>query len=343
MSRRSGCRRYGAASPGPALLEVRSVERVAVGRGISTMNPVAMIETKLLLDWKANIAEAPVWDTVRGTFWCVDNVVGTVIEICLDGRVRQSIQRHQPVAAVLPRQSGGLLLAEGNAFTLIDSNGTEHLFATLDVDPATTRINEAKCDPQGRIWAGTVVSSLSIGSASLYRVDVDGRVDRVLDGLTIGNGMGWSPDGAIMYLADSPTGRIDAFDFDGANGELRHRRTVIRFGAGEGWPDGICVDAEGAIWVAIPMKSEVRRYSPSGELIACMRVDAPFVTSCAFGGEDHSILMATTASVQLPPQMLAAIGISDEAADAPVRAEYAGGLFVGQPGVRGLPDSPFSG
>ncbi|GLS99438.1 hypothetical protein GCM10007897_08170 [Sphingobium jiangsuense] len=308
-----------------------------------TMTLFATHETELLLDWKAAIAEAPIWDAARGSFWCVDNVVGDVIEIGVDGKVRQTIRRDRPVAAVLPRRAGGLLLAEGLAFTLLDADGGERVLATLDANPATTRINEAKCDPQGRVWAGTVAAALPVGGAALYRVDAAGRVDRMVDGLTIGNGMGWSPDGGIFYLADSPTARIDAFDFDDATGALGGRRTVVHFDVGEGWPDGLCVDAEGAIWVAVPLTSEVRRYSPEGGLLARMRIDAPFATSCAFGGEDHSALLVTSGSVPLPPQMIAAIGFPPPMAEAAVRAERAGGLFLGRPGVRGMPSAPFPG
>jgi sugar lactone lactonase YvrE len=297
---------------------------------------VPTVEAPLVHDWKAAIAEAPVWDERGQVFWCLDNVSGEIIELGDDWSVRRTIRRGRPTAAALPRVDGGLLLAEGCAFTLLDPDGGERLLAAIDADPSSVRINEATCDPQGRVWAGTVDAALSIGGGALHRVDGDGRCVRVLEGLTIGNGMGWSPDGGTFYLVDSPTGRVDAFDFDGAAGTLANRRTVLNFAVGEGWADGLCVDAEGCLWVAIPLTSEVRRYSPGGALLLRVRVTAPFVTSCAFGGADHATLLITTGAVALPRQMVAAIGFDPDAAQDAATAPGAGGLFALKPGAKGL-------
>ncbi|WP_347271438.1 SMP-30/gluconolactonase/LRE family protein [Rhizorhabdus histidinilytica] len=298
--------------------------------------PVPAVDAPLVHDWKAAIAEAPVWDERGQVFWCLDNVSGEIIALESDWSVRWTIRRGRPTAAALPRRSGGLLLAEGCAFTLFDADGGERPLTTIDADPSSVRINEAACDPQGRVWAGTVDAALSLGGGALYRLDGDGRCARVLEGLTIGNGMGWSPDGAIFYLVDSPTGRVDAFDFDGAAGTLANRRTVLNFAVGEGWADGLCVDAEGCLWVAIPLTSEVRRYSPGGALLLRVRVAAPFVTSCAFGGADHATLLITTGAVALPRQMVAAIGFDPDAAEGTATAPGAGGLFALRPGATGL-------
>jgi sugar lactone lactonase YvrE len=128
---------------------------------------------------------------------------------------------------------------------------------------------------------------------------------KILDGLTISNGIGWSPDGRVMYLADSGAGCIDAFDFDGASGDIARRRTVVRLTGGGAAPDGLTVDAHGEIWVAIWDGAAVRRYSAQGDLLATvpMPVDRP--TSCAFGGRGLATLFITTARVGLEPDALA--------------------------------------
>lgn len=304
--------------------------------------PNTQIEARLVLDWKAQIAEAPVWDEASGRFWCVDNVVGRVIALSDDWTIATTIERNRAVAAALPVRSGGLILAEGCDFTLLDDDGNTRPFARIDADPSQIRINEAKCDPQGRIWAGTVSSTVSVGAGALYRLDPDGACRCMVQGLTIGNGMAWSPDGSTMYLVDSPTGRIDAFDFDAAAGALSNRRTIVSFPYGRGWADGMSVDREGGLWVAVPLAGEVRHYDPQGRLVGEIRVPARFVSSCAFGGPDCATMLITSASIELPPALVAAVGFDPATeTDRSVSDRWAGGLFIAHPGTRGLAGAPF--
>ena len=170
----------------------------------------------------------------------------------------------------------------------------------------------------------------AVGAASMYRLDPDGSVRRMLPGLVISNGLGWSPDRSTMYHVDSPTRRVDAFDFDLASGAIANRRTVFAFETGAGDPDGMTVDAEGFLWVALWGGRAVRCYSPGGGLDAVVEIPASRVTSCTFGGPDLEELFVTTARRGLGPGELA----SEPAA---------GGIFRARPGVTGQPAHRFAG
>ena len=157
-------------------------------------------------------------------------------------------------------------------------------------------MNDGACDPQGRFWAGTLAEDFSPGGGALYRLDPDGRTVLVLSDLTISNGLGWSPDGTTMYLADSGPGLVHTFQFDGATGTISDARVLITVAEEVGSPDGLTVDSDGDIWVAIYGGGQVHRYSPSGELREALRVPAVQCTSCAFAGPDLRRLYVTTAT-----------------------------------------------
>ncbi len=157
-------------------------------------------------------------------------------------------------------------------------------------------MNDAVCDPLGRFWAGTLADDHHAGGGALYRLDPDGRTDLVLDGLTIPNGLGWSPDGETMYLVDSGPRLILTFGYDQRAGTLSGMRVLVGVEEGAGAPDGLTVDADGDLWVAIYGGGQVRRYSPTGRLLETLTVPAVQSTSCAFGGADLSTLYVTSAT-----------------------------------------------
>lgn len=304
------------------------------------------IAARLVLDAKAQCGESPVWDANRGAFLWVDNVAAAVHQLLphadgvwVPGR---SWLLARPVAAALPRRSGGLILAGGADIVTMDEAGNTSAFAKLAADPQRVRVNEAKCDPAGRLWAGTCAHALTVGGGALYRIDLDGHVHTMLEGVTLSNGMDWSPDGSRMYFADSALARIDAFDFD-AGGTLSGRRTIVSFGAGESWPDGLCVDCDGYLWVAMPLSGEIRRFAPNGTQVATVSTSALFTTSCAFGGPDGGTLLITSGAMALPPPLVAAVGFAQEVAHQATVSPGAGGLFVCRPGVQGRAAHPFAG
>jgi sugar lactone lactonase YvrE len=206
-----------------------------------------------------------------------------------------SLQIDRHLGAAAPAVAGGYVLAAGNGFLFADAGGAVRELAQLDTGHVAVRMNDGACDPQGRFWAGTMAYDESPGVGALYRLELDGSCTTVLTGLTISNGIGWSPDGSTMYLADSGTATIDAFDFDPSTGDLDERRTIVRIDTPGVAPDGLTVDDHGDIWVALWGGSELRRYRPDGSLLSTVAVPVERPTSCAFGGPDRSTLFVTTA------------------------------------------------
>jgi sugar lactone lactonase YvrE len=165
-----------------------------------------------------------------------------------------------------------------------------------EVSPEGTRMNDAACDPQGRFWAGALADDHRAGGGALYRLDGAGRSEQLLDGLTIPNGLGWSLDGATMYLVDSGPRVIHAFAFDADRGAISDARILVTVPDDVGSPDGLTVDAAGDLWVAVYGGGRVQRYSPDGDLKAQFAVPAEQTTCCAFAGRGLSRLYVTTAT-----------------------------------------------
>ena len=250
-------------------------------------------------------------------------LAGDVLSLGSDGTVGR---RHvgSVVAVVRPRASGGFVYAVERGFALDDGVGTPVRTLPEVWTTDAVRMNEGGCDPDGRFYCGSMAYALTPGAASLYRLDPDGRVTTVLGGLTVSNGLEWSPDGRLAYYVDSATGRIDAMDYDSDRG-LTDRRPFVTVEAGS--PDGLTVDAEGGIWVAIWGGSAVHRYSPEGALSEVIELPATQVTACTFGGNDLDELFITTSREGLP------------ATEEPA----AGALFHVRPGIAGLPARRFGG
>ncbi len=280
------------------------------------------------------LGEGARWDARRDELLRVDIVAGRVFRdrIAADGRLVPVRSYAVPgtVGAIAPIEGDeGWLLASGRGFVHLRPDGALRTIA--DVAPVGTRMNDAACDPQGRFWAGTLAHDFRPGAGSLYRLDGNGGIERMLDRLTISNGLGWSPDGATMYLADSGPRELHAFSFDGERGTISERRVLATIPPETGTPDGLTVDGTGDLWVAIYGGSCVHRYSPDGRLLDVLDVPAGQVTSCAFGGPGMTSLYVTTATENW----------SDERR----RAEPGAGLVyrldpdaVGQPAVPFRPD-----
>jgi sugar lactone lactonase YvrE len=187
-------------------------------------------------------------------------------------------------------------------FTPLGSYAEADVAAGQPAAPAgALRSNDAKADPAGRMWLGTMAYDETPGASALYRLDsgAAGPV-RVLGGVTISNGLGWSSDAKTMYYIDTPTGWIDAFDYDLETGELANRRGFAQIPAGAGSPDGMTTDADGGVWVALWGGGAVRRYRQDGSLDRVVEVGTPNVTSCAFAGADLDLLVITTATANEP-------------------------------------------
>lgn len=254
------------------------------------------------------LSEGPRWDEENQELLWVD-ILGCRFHratVTADGRpdrVRTiTVDRH--VGAVAPVAGGGYLLAAGPGFVFVDAGGAIRELAQPEAGHPEVRMNDGACDPQGRFWAGTMAYDETPGAGTLYRLELDGRCSTVLTGLTISNGIGWSPDGTVMYLSDSGTGRVDAFDFDGVTGALSGRRTLLHIDQPGMAPDGLTVDEQGDIWVGLYGGWSVRRYGPDGSLRGAVPIPVAQATSCVFGGPDRRTLFVTTGRERLQQAVL---------------------------------------
>jgi sugar lactone lactonase YvrE len=266
-------------------------------------------------DRRCRLGEGPHYDERTDRVWWVD-ILGRRLLWRVVGGTREpggwpgttdeagEVHVDEHVGALVPDSSGGLVacLRSGPAAVKVAADGTAAVtrLAPMPVDPFGTpalRCNDAKVDPTGRLWLGTMAYDDTPHAGALYRLDPGaGTLRTMVDGVSVSNGLGWSPVEPIMYFIDTPTMRIDVFDYDAATGDISGRRRFVQLEGGH--PDGLCVDAEGAVWVALWGGSAVRRYTPDGDLDRIVPVPTPFVTSCAFAGEDLATLVITTAAGQ---------------------------------------------
>jgi sugar lactone lactonase YvrE len=305
------------------------------------------INAKLAINSRDIIGEGPAWDGAGNRFLWTDNAVGAVHEARVDGRGEWRESRRWTLdrltGAAIPRAKGGLLVVAGTEVLAISETGEVSTLTRIDADPKVVRLNDAKCDPQGRLWVGTMAHDFTPDMCALYRIDPDGSVTTMLEGVGLSNGLDWSPDGGTFYYIDSVTAAVDAFDFEGTRGTISRRRQIVRIPASDGGLDGMTVDREGCLWLPIFGPGEVRRYRPDGTLLMRVDLSAPAVTSCAFGGADGGELLMTSASLRIPDPVLKIIGWSVEMADNAANAPGAGGVFTCRPGATGKPATPFAG
>ncbi|MER5263569.1 SMP-30/gluconolactonase/LRE family protein [Actinosynnema sp. NPDC002837] len=272
---------------------------------------------------EAELGEAPTWDHASGTLLWVD-VLGSEVHRYNPSRDDDAVlEVPQHVGAAKPRTRGGLVLNLRDGVALIDRDGVKTWLVYWARDGV--RGNDAAIDPAGRLWAGTMRYDEDPGGW-LARVEPSGDAKVVLDKVSVSNGIGWSPDAALMYYIDSAERRIDVLDYDRETGEATNRRPLVD--VPRGLPDGLTVDASGAIWVALWGGAALHRYTPDGVLDREVELPVGQPTACAFGGADFTDLYVTTARV----------GLSGDAL-----SELAGSVLV-LPGVgEGLPSTAFAG
>lgn len=249
---------------------------------------------------QTELGEGVRWDARRGELLRVDILAGHVYRdrVFQDGALDPvAVYRLPwPVGMVAPiHGDDGWLLGAGRGFVRLAPDGT-HQAVVADVSAPGTRMNDGGADPHGRFWAGSLADDHHPGGGTFYRLDRDGRVERMLDGMTIPNGVGWSPDGRTMYLVDSGPRVVYAFDFDGERGELSHQRVLIAIDGQIGAPDGMTVDAAGDLWVAIYGAGQVQRFSSDGVLREALTVPSPQSTCCGLAGPSLNWLYVTTAT-----------------------------------------------
>ena len=260
-------------------------------------SPRIPLEPDALIADRLELGEGARW--FDGALYLVDILTGRLLIARHDGGARlETVLRLDTslgAAAAIQDRPGQWLVAAGRGFAVTDSRGSvEWLARPEDGNPASVRMNDGAVDGRGRFWAGSMAEDGQTGAGSLYRVEHDGTVHRVLDGITISNGPAFSPDGALMYLADSAAGTVDRFSLD-AVGDIVARDLFVRFEGDTVSPDGMAVDVEGYLWLAMWGGGCVHRYRPDGALAQVVRVAATQPTSVCLGGADGRRLFITSA------------------------------------------------
>lgn len=288
---------------------------------------MVVMQIEMVANHRAFHGEGPVWDPHASKLRWVDMLAGDVLTTDPSTGGTQRLHVGEVAAAVRPRREGGLVVAIERGFALVEP-------AEESVDPLDEvwsdkliRMNDGGCDPQGRFYCGSMALDESPGGGALHRLNPDRSVSTVLTDVTVSNGLAWSPDGSIVYYVDTACQRIDQFDFDAAAGTLHERRPLVNVPLEVGRPDGLTVDADGGIWLALWGGGALHRYTSEGILDAKISIPVTNVTACSFGGEDLKDLYVTTSQLQAPPGEKAT----------------AGALYRVQPGVGGAPILEFAG
>jgi sugar lactone lactonase YvrE len=294
---------------------------------------VGQLEWEVAVPASAELGERPVWDpNAAGVVW-VDINAGLLHRFTADAGDTVIVSAGVPVGAAAPRAGGGYVLATPDGFRLVAADGGADGPPVVPPGmPANVRFNDGACDPAGRFWAGTAATDGQAKTASLYRLDANGSVTEVLTAVTESNGLGWSPDAATFYYTDSgePASRVRAFGFDLQAGTLHDERELIRFGPDDGVADGLVVDADGCLWIAMWNGGCVRRYSADGELLGVYPVPVSRPTCPGFGGPNLDELYLTTAWQELGDGW-------------PAAEPLAGHLLRSRPGARGQAPNCYAG
>ncbi|MBZ0292291.1 MAG: SMP-30/gluconolactonase/LRE family protein [Anaerolineae bacterium] len=257
-----------------------------------------MGEVELLLDVKNQLGEGPMWDADAQKFYWTDIANHCFFSYDPASGQQERYDIGQPVGTVVLRQQGGFVLAMRDGFAFWDPDSQKlEMIIDPESDKPQSRFNDGAVDRQGRFWAGTMGPGGPVGA--LYRLDTDLSLHTIQTGVTISNGLGWSPDNKIMYFCDTATQTIYKFDFDPATGDVENRRDYVKIPEGDGSPDGLTVDRDGFVWSARWDGWKIARFDPDGKLEREIAIPAARVTSCVFGGPNLDELYITTARIGL--------------------------------------------
>lgn len=271
----------------------------------------------------ARLAEGPVWDDRVEQLLFVDIWDGRLHRTRDDGGIDTLVHIDGELGAALPASDDTVLLVARDGFSLLGVDGSVVPLLLNLADRPDVRFNDAKCDPAGRCFAGTASTIDAPAACGLFRLAAGPAVETVVSGVGLSNGLGWAPNGRSLYYVDTLSGRIDRFEFDLDTGQVgdRHDFAAER----PGTPDGLCVDEEGGVWVALWEGGEIHRYLPDGRFVTVLELPVPYLTSCAFGGTDGRTLFITTARPD---------GMSP---DDVARTPHAGDIFAVDAGVGAPP------
>ena len=283
-----------------------------------------------LLPVQNRLGEGPRWNADEGRLYWVDIESNCYYRYDPATGQQERIGVGLPVGVLAFREKGGLVLATRDGFAMWDPEAQSLTFiANPEEGKTEARFNDGGVDPGGRFWAGTLTED-GQATSSLYRLDPNGLVHTMETGIYVSNGIGWSPDGRVMYYTDSPRRHIYAYDFNVKSGSIANRRIFVQVPDTDGQPDGLTVDSQGYVWSAHWDGYRVTRYDPRGKIERVVELPVARVTSCVFGGPDLSDLYITSAWTRLS---------AEQRANQPL----AGDLFWLRTDVKGLPEAKFRG
>ncbi len=286
------------------------------------------MQAELILNAKATLGEGPAWDSKTQTLYWVD-----ILEKRIYAGTQILAQLDDVIGCLAPRKNGHLILslsgAEGRlGFADLEPDTAQLTVLTTLDEIQTNRVNDGKCDPAGRFLAGTMDMNEKDPNGALYSFDGK-QVTRLLDGITISNGLAWSVDHKIFYYIDTPTRAVKAFDYDLATGQIENPRVAVYIPESLGWPDGMTSDTDDNLWIAIWGGAQMTKWNPrTGKLLEHIPVPALHTSSCVFGGKDMNELYVTSARVGMSEADLKKYPLS-------------GGLFKVITNVGGMPTFEF--
>ncbi len=289
------------------------------------MQTPTITEARHLLPAQAVLGEGAIWHPAEGKLYWVD-ILGKALHVFdPQSGADRVLPTGSYVGTVVPSEHGQVILGLQNGIHRMNvvTGALSLLVNPLPGPPV--RFNDGKCDPAGRLWIGTISMDGARGSSKLYCYDGDGSLHEVLNDVSISNGIVWTADRKTMYYNDTPSSTVQAFDYDYETGNISNRRVAIRIPESDGWPDGMCIDAEDKLWIAMWGAGSVNHYDPlSGTLLRQVKVPAPHTASCTLGGPELKTLYITTARVELTDEELKRFPLS-------------GDLFAAEVEVPGVP------
>ena len=300
---------------------------ILIAYPILGQNPVR-INSKVAYHAQNQLGEGAFWDSKRQKLWFVDIEKGEVHEFTPSNHSHKFRKTGQKIGTVVPTYPASDLILglEDGIYVSSEEETPPQLLVRIPELKKPARLNDGKCDPQGRFWVGGLHPKEK-GTSHLYRYQREGNtpvVKTILDSVSISNGICWSLNGKTMYYIDTPTRKVKAFDFEGNTGSISNGRTCIEIPDSLGWPDGMTMDSKGNLWIGMWGGFGVTSWSPgTGKLLARVLVPAPNVTSCAFGGPKMEDLFITTAREGLTSEQLK-------------QYPNCGDLYVAKPGVKGI-------
>ncbi len=289
-----------------------------------------MREVTIAYKTEAALGEGAIWDYDTKKLYWVD-IEGKSLNV-FDPVTSQnkSFPTASHIGTVVPKNKDEVLIAlVDGIYTLNLNTGDTALFVDMNTNLINSRLNDGKCDPEGRLWVGSMNWQQEKGKAKLFTIENDSSITTKIDSVTISNGIVWTKDKKTMYYIDTPTSQIKAYDYDNTTGNISNQRVAVKISEDLGFPDGMTIDEEDMVWVGMWNGNAVLRFNPkTGELLQKIDVPAHNVTSCAFGGDNLEILYITTAKLDMTDEELE-------------KYPLAGSVFKVNPGVKGVKSNSF--